>query len=176
MKALRPSASESNKKIAHNIRKSMINVIPTPINIRACYIEKCSFSANSEWNEEENDRDLIKYEVTSQLLKSKSKKYSDDYIIRLFVKTKKQEKTPYSLDIEIVGLFDVADHVPTEQHQDVVNISGTAMLYTAARDFILTITGRGLFAPLLLPTRSFVPAREETIKEKKSRKRIVKDK
>jgi preprotein translocase subunit SecB len=61
---------------------------------------------------------------------------------------------PYTIELEVIGQFSILD----PQYQDkekLVRVNGTSILYSAAREQILTITGRCLFGPYQLPTVNF---------------------
>ena len=65
-------------------------------------------------------------------------------------------RLPYTVDLEMRGVFAVSPSVPPDKVQELVRSVGTGTLYTAAREYLLMVTGRGPNPPLLLPTRSFV--------------------
>ncbi len=39
---------------------------------------------------------------------------------------------------------------------DMVRVTGSSILYSAAREFLLTLMGRGPWSPMMLPTISFM--------------------
>lgn len=61
---------------------------------------------------------------------------------------------PYQLDIQVVGFFAVA---PDTLHdpEKMVGITGSSMLYSATREFVLGLSSRGPWPPVFLPTISY---------------------
>lgn len=59
---------------------------------------------------------------------------------------------PYLIELEILGSFRVADDVPAEKVRQLVEVHGGALLYTSAREQVLTLTGRGPWGAFQLPT------------------------
>lgn len=62
----------------------------------------------------------------------------------------------YTFHAEVVGFYEVSKSFPEEKAEALVRINGPALLYSAARELIATLTGRGPFAPVNLPTVTFI--------------------
>jgi preprotein translocase subunit SecB len=56
----------------------------------------------------------------------------------------------------LVGFFEVDTGLPEEVIGDVVAANAPAILYSAARELILLVTGRGPFPPFSLPSATFI--------------------
>jgi preprotein translocase subunit SecB len=82
------------------------------------------------------------------------------------------EKIPYSIDLVTVGLFSVSEAI--KDPEKLLRITGASILYSAAREFLITLTARGPWQPpVFLPTVSFIPPEEpkpETINKPKKKK------
>jgi preprotein translocase subunit SecB len=90
--------------------------------------------------------------------------------VNLGIKTAdKDQPIPYVIDIEAVGFFKIAKGYPAEEIEKLIQIGGPTMLYSATREFILTISSRGPWGAVFMPSISFLPSPKET--EKKSEKR-----
>lgn len=76
------------------------------------------------------------------------------------------KKIPYAIHLIAVGLFSVGAEV--KDPEKLVRINGSSILYSAAREFIITITSRGPWQSVILPTVSFnkPPVGEEKKSEK----------
>jgi preprotein translocase subunit SecB len=61
-------------------------------------------------------------------------------------------RIPYSIHLICVGLFTVSDETEAEK---LLRINGASLIYSAAREFLLSITARGPWQPVMLPTISF---------------------
>lgn len=62
----------------------------------------------------------------------------------------------YSGVIEIVGLFRVADAY-AEDPARLVHVSGSSLLYGAARELVCNLSARGPWPMMTLPTMNFTP-------------------
>jgi preprotein translocase subunit SecB len=65
---------------------------------------------------------------------------------------------PYRFNITMRGFFRVVPQYPAEQVETLTRVNGPALLYSAAREVIITLTGRGGYPPVLLPSITFIPA------------------
>jgi preprotein translocase subunit SecB len=72
----------------------------------------------------------------------------------------RSEDFPYSLRIVLVGEFAVAKSYPAERADLLANVNGPSLLYSAAREALLTVTGRSGFPAILLPSVLFLPPDE----------------
>jgi preprotein translocase subunit SecB len=64
----------------------------------------------------------------------------------------------YDIKLVIVGFVGIDSQYPAADRDSLVAMVGPTLLYGAAREFILSITLRGPFPPVYLPTVSFIPA------------------
>ena len=62
----------------------------------------------------------------------------------------------YEIDVRAVGLFRVHPEYPQERVAKLIGITGTSILYSGLRDFLMSITARGPWGPFMLPTTSFI--------------------
>ncbi len=63
-------------------------------------------------------------------------------------------RIPYSIRLITVGLFTVDENFP--DREKLLKVTGASLLYSAAREFIITVTSRGPWPQVILPTRSFL--------------------
>jgi preprotein translocase subunit SecB len=61
---------------------------------------------------------------------------------------------PYEVTFQVVGQFSVLDPSYNDKEK-LVRINGTSILYSAAREMVLLVTGRGPWGPYQLPTVNF---------------------
>jgi len=64
-------------------------------------------------------------------------------------------KIPYSIRLITVGLFAVDERFP--DREKLLKVTGASLLYSAAREFIITVTSRGPWPQVIIPTISFLP-------------------
>jgi len=62
----------------------------------------------------------------------------------------------YTFEIQVVGLFVVDKEFPAERTENMVRANGPAVLFSAVREMVANLTARGPFAPVQLPTVTFV--------------------
>lgn len=63
----------------------------------------------------------------------------------------------YDITLDVVGFIEADRDYPEEQRDGMISVVGASLLYGAARDFLYTITSRGPFPAVYLPTISFMP-------------------
>ena len=99
--------------------------------------------------------------IWSSVLENKDNPIKYMLRMRIVVPHPPQETIPVQGSFGVVGVFSVEESVPEEQRASLVKVTGGAMLYSAAREFILLVTYRtSPFPPFYLPTLS-VKALEE---------------
>jgi preprotein translocase subunit SecB len=61
----------------------------------------------------------------------------------------------YEADVHAVGVVRVHPELPEEEMPNLVAITGSSLLYTSLREFLMTVTARGPWGSFMLPTASF---------------------
>lgn len=85
------------------------------------------------------------------------------------------ENVPYGFSLSIVGFFKVHDKYPKDKMEQLVHFNAPAILFSAAREVLATMTGRGPWGTILLPSVNFLPKPERARpKTKKKRKKSTK--
>lgn len=87
-------------------------------------------------------------------------------------KTKKELKHPYKFSIAFVGFFWVIDEFPAERVEVMARTNAPAVLYSAAREALLSVSGRGRYPAILLPSITFIVPLTSGDEAKKSRKTV----
>jgi len=101
----------------------------------------------------------------------------DTYQVTLEITAMPEDETkriPYAIHLIAVGMFSVDKDWPDPEK--LLRINGASILYSSAREFLITITSRGPWAPMVLPTISFLPVEENKNKEPKKIKTTKKTK
>lgn len=107
-----------------------------------------------------------------QIQHSKLEKH---WYVRLAVSFDRKGDAPvnYRGKVEFEGFFDISPDFPEEKREDLVRMNGGAILYGAAREYVLGMTARSKHGPLELPTidaRMFLKKpkpKEEPVTEQK---------
>jgi preprotein translocase subunit SecB len=76
--------------------------------------------------------------------------------LRITVSNEEGKPAPYDIDVETVGSFTINAKIPKERRQELVLVNGCAMLYSAIRDQVMTLTARSYHGTLTLPTVNFL--------------------
>jgi preprotein translocase subunit SecB len=81
-----------------------------------------------------------------------------------------EKRQPYAIELIAIGIFHVDPDFPNPEK--LLRLNGAAILYGAAREFIITITSRGPWGPVTVPSISFL--RSEDIKPNETTKKTKK--
>lgn len=93
------------------------------------------------------------------------------YRLRLGIRdlrAKEEGELPYIIGAIVIGDFRVGDGDITEDLDRTVQINGASILYAAAREQILTLTGRGPYPAMQLPAISLAPLVDKSLAEAKA--------
>lgn len=79
------------------------------------------------------------------------------FLVRLNVRsrTSRERPLPFRFQMRISGYFTLPEEVPEDERRRLVSVSGSAMLYSAARVVLVMIIGAG-YSPLQLPSINFI--------------------
>ncbi len=128
----------------------------TPLRLDDYFFTRVFFEANPKYSKPaENDPTPMEIGISLELLGHKSDPNRFQLKLTLNKSDADDPPLPYNFDVQVVGLFSVD---PEFKHDDIpklVKINGGSMLYSATREYLLMITGRGPWGGLKLPTVSF---------------------
>jgi len=71
-------------------------------------------------------------------------------------KEEKAANYPYNFELIYVGFFKVIEEFPPERIEQMVRVNAPALLYSAAREMLVYLTGRGRMPGILLPSITFI--------------------
>lgn len=133
----------------------------SPLLLKDYFTTHLSFSAQSEFKVGDNS-DAGKILVNDLKVDVQQSKQEDNPFQRSFYLTIELDdssgtKYPCVFSISLVGFFEVAKEWPVEQVDILFNANAPALLYSAAREALATVTGRSPFKGILLPSVTFVP-------------------
>ncbi|MCF8105806.1 MAG: protein-export chaperone SecB [Desulfohalobiaceae bacterium] len=139
-----------------------------PINLDFHFFSNVNIVANqnlvpAELNSGEH---FENYDIETEVnvLRNENNPFNFQITLEIHYDNKEFEKA-YEFGLKIVGFFTVDENQDQEQLEKCVNVLGPSILYGAAREFLLTITNRGPYPPVYLPTVSFVPIEDNTAEE-----------
>lgn len=85
--------------------------------------------------------------------------------ITVELKNSEKKEFPYVFSITLIGFFEIADWWPQEQVDNLFSANAPALLYSAAREAIATVTGRGPYNKIILPSIMFVKLSDDIKKQ-----------
>jgi preprotein translocase subunit SecB len=86
---------------------------------------------------------------------------------------KPRKKVPYFFRITLEGYFQICPSYPTERIEILFHANAPGLLYGAAREILASITGRGPFPAIVLPSISFLDDAEKIAAEINEQKAIT---
>ncbi len=84
---------------------------------------------------------------------------------------------PYTFQLTYVGFYKVVKQYPSDRIEQMVKTNAPALLYSAAREAIVYLTGRGRSPAILLPSITFLqppPKVTKTVTKKAAKKALKK--
>jgi preprotein translocase subunit SecB len=89
------------------------------------------------------------------------------WVVSISIKTSSKDyPIPYKINLSAIGYFRTAPNYPKGEVEKLIRIGGPTVLYSAARELILTISSRGPWGPVFIPSMSFLETPKETKKPK----------
>ena len=102
------------------------------------------------------DIDGIHCEPEVTLLSNDGADEGGPYLLRLAMQRQPDDdQFPYSFEVIIEGVFAISDTDQVADCKKTVVINGASVLYSAAREQLLTLSGRHMYGPMLLPALNF---------------------
>lgn len=147
-----------------------------PLRLETYFFPKVQIEANPEYSPEAAPAEQdIELGVNLGLVSSKEQPTKYQLMLDIEKITVKSGMLPYRILLEAVAIFSVDPDLKHPDIKKLVQINGASMLYSAARELILTITGRGPWGSFQLPTVNFLGAISGSEKAKKGAEKIAPD-
>lgn len=93
--------------------------------------------------------------------------------LEIRIGTSKNEAFSYEVNIAMEGLIEINPEYPINDVEQIACINAISVLFSAARETLLTLTGRCVGGPLFLPTLNFKDLAQQTEHLKKQGKNSV---
>lgn len=130
----------------------------TPLSLEHYFFTRVHVDANldyatqSEEGAEQQDVDaFIKLEVLQH--EADPRRYQITLTVEKVAAT--EGLLPYELNIQVVGFLSVDPDFEHDNIDRLARVNGASMLYAAAREHVLMVTGRGPWGGFQLPTMNF---------------------
>ncbi len=127
-----------------------------PLRLEDYFFTRLFFEANPGYSgSSDNGPASMEVGIKVELLKHESEDNRFQLKLTLDGSNADGSPLPYSFEIQVVGLFSVDPEFKHENIPALVKINGGSMLYSATREYLLMITGRGPWGSMKLPTVNF---------------------
>lgn len=125
----------------------------SPLKIVSYFFPAVAVAADPNFNP---DNDTVEPEVEVNIGVARDEE-NDSYEVALEISLEaenEKKKQPYSISLVAIGIFQVAPDFPDPDK--LLRLNGASIIYGAAREFIITITSRGPWGQVMLPSISFI--------------------
>lgn len=129
----------------------------SPLTTHNYYFPVTQVVADPNFPNEANVDD-VEYDIATNILKAKDNERQYQVVLELKSKPQIDESDgekpiAYKVNLVAIGTFEV--HPKWEDPDKLVRINAASILYSASREFLITITARGPYGSIMLPTVSF---------------------
>ena len=141
-----------------------------PLQLNEYFFPHVEVMADPTAGERESDKTSNNFTV--KVGSTKVDQNNDVYQVTLEILSKPEiegSKQNYTIKLIAIGFFSVDSE--KEDVEKLLRVSGASILYASAREFLITITARGPWGPVMLPIASFLEIYEENNKNKTAVKR-----
>lgn len=135
-----------------------------PLQLESYFYTKINVQAAPPSTLPEEEKFEVNVNVNTTIKKKTHKENNKRWMVNLTinVSSPSEKPIPYKVDLEIVGFFEVVVDLEKQRMANLVHVTGASILYSAAREMVLMLTGRGPWAHWALPTISFMNMKQET--------------
>lgn len=140
-----------------------------PLQLKTYYLNELHFVVNDEYEIAPDNSihiDLGDLLVSAQPARHQTDSLQWQFVLRLALQDPK-ERYPFTFSVEMVGYFSIDPDWPVEKQEELAHVNAPALLYSAARDLIMTITSRSYHTPFTLPTITFANRVKAAAKDRK---------
>lgn len=148
---------------------------PSRLSCRGYFVTEMTLTANPHHDPEKPlELKFSDLSIDSSTEKVGAGRETPDWrvLLRIQQKLAPDRNAPYNFSITLLGNFYVHPKYPGEKADQLVEVNGSSILYSAARQILRQAMSNGPFNPLLLPTVSFVnhsgPTEPANVDESKS--------
>ena len=143
----------------------------SPLQLEGYFLKELTFSVNDEIEEKPTElkksKDLdVEVSVAVTELDPENRRWRCE--LTLDLKPKKDPNSAYIFHLVLVGFFFVLKDYPKDIVEMLARTNSPAILYSTAREMLVTVVRRSPFAPVLIPSVTFLEIEKKQSKDKKS--------
>ena len=138
----------------------------SPLSLDTYFFPVVSVHADPQFQQ---DTDLVEpYYLTKVGVEHEPDNNRYQVVLEIISEPESDEKRQaYSIHLVAIGFFRVDPSWPNDPIK-ILRINGASILYGAAREFLITITARGPWGQIILPSVSFMKEDDIPLKENKN--------
>jgi len=130
----------------------------SPLQLEAYFLTESSYRTNQDFNPEKEPKlDDTDLQVSADVQPLQNQERRWQVTVNIKLQPKPEANSPCFLSITVIGSVWAAPNLPESNLDMMVRTNGPTMVYGAAREMVRDLTARGPFAPICLPSVSFLP-------------------
>lgn len=139
--------------------KDMAGLQLSPLQLNKYFIKELHYAVKDEFDDKYDQATAFPYpQLTARVEHTQEEEKDRDWRFELTLESEDSQSIefPYSLKIVLVGYFTIAEDYPSERVEMLAHVNGPSLLYSAAREALVTITGRSGYPAIVLPSVMFL--------------------
>ncbi len=131
----------------------------SPLQLNKYFIKELHYAVKDAFDDKYDQAAAFPYpQLTAWIKHTQGEQSQRDWRYELTLESEDSQSTafPYSLKIVLVGYFTIMEEYPSEQMNMLAHVNGPSLLYSAAREALVTITGRSGYPAIVLPSVMFI--------------------
>lgn len=141
-----------------------MNAKVPPLQMLNHFFVMTSVIADQSAMKDSNEGKPFGYKFDLDVKHSRNPEKPGEHQVQLTVKTSEHpgHAKGYDVVVAVVGFFQAVEGYPEDKIDEMISVLGPTLLYGAIREYLYTVTLRGPFPPIYLPTTSFIPSVPES--------------
>jgi preprotein translocase subunit SecB len=140
----------------------------SPLQLEGYFLKEVSFSLNEELDEKPTElkkSENLGVEVSVSVKELDEAKRRWRCELTLDLKPGSEEEPAYNFHLVLVGFFFVLENYPQDSVAMLAKTNCPAVLYSTAREMLVTVVRRSPFTPVLIPSVTFLEAEKTNSKK-----------
>ena len=136
-----------------------------PLQLENYFIKSLRFDLRAGFDTRESlddDVTLPKFDVTANIIQDIDDPRHCRCELHVALTDDPNDKFPYTFAITLIGMFRANKKYPDDGVGLLLKVNAPSIMYSAAREIALSISGRGNYPPVLLPSVSFANPPEDS--------------
>jgi preprotein translocase subunit SecB len=149
----------------------------SPLQLEGYFLQEVSFVLNEEIIErptelKKSENLGVEVSVSVECLDKRNRRWRCQ--LTLDLKPKDETESAYIFHLVLVGFFFISKNYPKENMELLAKTNCPAVLYSTAREMLVTVVRRSPFAPVLIPSVTFLEFETKQTKSEEAKSTKVK--